>query len=165
MKSTNTEGNFDRNRTPGARATAEPLLRPSAHAGDVRVSSRTGPGDEEGSMRSSSGVSGPARATGSESKTIGRTWTWVLGRASGNVRGMTRTGLSGTWALGSMVESRSGKKTMRESLDNDNTTTQSQFRARAGRRERRPLVWRRWLPRQGKCPLLRRRHHASATQL
>ncbi len=83
-------------------------------------------------MRSSGGVSGPARATGSASKTMGRTWTWVpgrtgtwvLGRASGNVPGMTRTGLSGTWALGSMVESRSGKNTMRESLDNDNTTTQ-----------------------------------------
>ncbi len=59
------------------------------------------------------------------------TGTWVLGRVSGNVPGMTRTGLSGTRALASMIESRSGKTTMRESLDNDNTTTQSQFWARA----------------------------------
>ncbi len=116
-------------------------------------------------MRSSGGVSGPARATGSAGNTMGANGTWVLGRASGNVPGMTRTGLSGTGALGSMVASRSGKKTMRESLDNDNTTPQSQFWARAGRRERRQLVWRRWLPGQVKCPLSRRRNHASATKL
>ncbi len=123
MKSTNTEENFDRNRAPGARATAESLLWPPVHAGDVRASSQTGPRDEDGRMRSSGGVSGPAWATRSAGKTMGATGAWVLGRASRSVRGMNRTGLSGTGALGSMVESRSGNKTMREKLDNDSTTT------------------------------------------
>ncbi len=109
----------------------------AAHAGDVRASSRTSAGDEEGRMRSSGGVSGPALATGVACKMMGATGTWVLGRASGNVRGMTRTGLSGTGALRSTAESRSRKKTMRESLDNDNITTQIQFWASAGREERR----------------------------